>query len=70
MCFFSHSGIYSMYCDDFCCADIALYNPDKDFQCIDGLRTIPFAHVNDDYCDCLDGSDEPGTVLIYMFSSN
>lgn len=24
-------------------------------------RTIPFSYVNDNYCDCADGSDEPGT---------
>jgi len=38
-----------------------LYPPDKDFTCFDGSQTIPFTHVNDDYCDCQDGSDEPGT---------
>ncbi|GLI63943.1 hypothetical protein VaNZ11_007084 [Volvox africanus] len=32
------------------------------FTCISGIpKTIPFARVNDDYCDCSDGSDEPGT---------
>lgn len=39
----------------------SLYVPDKDFTCFDGTLTIPFAYVNDDYCDCQDGSDEPGT---------
>lgn len=42
------------------CLDIALYDPEQDFRCFDGSLTIPFAHVNDDYCDCMDGSDEPG----------
>ncbi|XP_015921428.2 glucosidase 2 subunit beta [Parasteatoda tepidariorum] len=37
------------------------YNPDQDFRCIDGSNSIPFQFVNDDYCDCEDGSDEPGT---------
>lgn len=32
------------------------------FVCLDGLRSIPFAWVNDDYCDCFDGSDEPGVL--------
>lgn len=36
-------------------------NSDQRFKCIDGSRTIPLEFVNDDYCDCLDASDEPGT---------
>lgn len=39
-----------------------LYNPEKDFTCFDGSLTIPFNQVNDDYCDCADASDEPGTA--------
>lgn len=32
------------------------------FRCKDALeRVIPCAQVNDDYCDCGNGSDEPGT---------
>lgn len=39
----------------------SLYDPQKDFTCFDGSLTIPFTQVNDDYCDCPDASDEPGT---------
>ncbi|OQR82204.1 glucosidase [Thraustotheca clavata] len=29
--------------------------------CDNGLKTLPISSINDDYCDCVDGSDEPGT---------
>lgn len=35
-------------------------NDQKIFRCLDGSGTIPYEHLNDDYCDCADGSDEPG----------
>ncbi|KAF7718354.1 Uncharacterized protein PECH_001051 [Penicillium ucsense] len=43
--------------------DFAKYYQDsKTFTCIsDPAIQVPFAAVNDDYCDCPDGSDEPGT---------
>ncbi|KAL7639446.1 UNVERIFIED_CONTAM: hypothetical protein RMT77_009947 [Armadillidium vulgare] len=39
----------------------SFYDPSKSFTCFDGSWTIPFNYINDDYCDCSDGSDEPGT---------
>ncbi|CAI9591376.1 unnamed protein product, partial [Staurois parvus] len=42
-------------------ADRVFYDETKPFTCLDGSKTIPFDQVNDDYCDCTDGSDEPGT---------
>ncbi|XP_042213178.1 glucosidase 2 subunit beta-like isoform X2 [Homarus americanus] len=40
----------------------SFYDPTRDFSCLDGSGTIPFSYVNDEYCDCQDGSDEPGTA--------
>ena len=31
------------------------------WTCLDNSETISFSMVNDDYCDCADGSDEPST---------
>lgn len=39
------------------------YNPGKPFRCIsDPLIVIEWDQVNDNICDCPDGSDEPGTA--------
>ncbi|KAI4849422.1 hypothetical protein E4T44_03356 [Aureobasidium sp. EXF-8845] len=38
------------------------YKDAESFTCISNPSIkIPFSQVNDDYCDCPDGSDEPGT---------
>uniref|UniRef100_A0A8C9B7L3 Glucosidase 2 subunit beta n=1 Tax=Phocoena sinus TaxID=42100 RepID=A0A8C9B7L3_PHOSS len=42
--------------------DHHFYDESKPFTCLDGSASVPFDQVNDDYCDCKDGSDEPGTA--------
>ena len=33
----------------------------KFFTCTDNSKTVELLFFNDDFCDCVDGSDEPGT---------
>lgn len=41
-------------------AQLYVSKSDK-FTCFDGRKTIKYSQLNDDFCDCADGSDEPGT---------
>ena len=44
----------------FVISGLAFYDPSRDFTCLDKSATVPFSSVNDDFCDCVDGTDEPG----------
>jgi hypothetical protein len=44
----------------------AFYTLASTFTCKSGALMLPYAKVNDNYCDCPDGSDEPGTSACSM----
>ncbi|KAJ5082101.1 Glucosidase 2 subunit beta [Penicillium argentinense] len=47
------------------------YQDQETFTCITSPAVkIPFSAVNDDFCDCPDGSDEPGTAACSHLSRN
>ena len=36
--------------------------PAGGLACDEGYTAVPSSHINDDYCDCADGADEPRTA--------
>ncbi|CAE7949455.1 unnamed protein product [Symbiodinium sp. KB8] len=42
-------------------AEAPRYHGDT-FACAEGATELPASSINDDFCDCEDGSDEPGTA--------
>lgn len=47
-------------------SDAAKYAPERisekeSFRCHDGKQVLMYSALNDNFCDCRDGSDEPGT---------
>ena len=50
------------FCFVYLLPEASFYQGGEDFTCLDGSHTIAFGKVNDDYCDCTDGSDEPGKL--------
>ena len=46
------------------------YKDAKEFKCISNPSiSLPVERINDDYCDCPDGSDEPGTSACSFISA-
>ncbi|KAF8035363.1 hypothetical protein BT93_C1404 [Corymbia citriodora subsp. variegata] len=41
--------------------DVKYYSSSHGIKCKDGSRKFTTAQLNDDFCDCPDGTDEPGT---------
>lgn len=41
-------------------SEASFYQVDQEFKCLTTGQVIPFEYINDNYCDCTDGTDEPG----------
>lgn len=48
-------------------SEASFYQVGKDFKCLTSGQVIPWEFINDDYCDCSDGTDEPGLLLALYY---
>ena len=58
----SSASISSSHPDKIVSADEAYFAPQV-IACRDGSGSFPRSRLNDGYCDCTDGTDEPGFSL-------
>jgi hypothetical protein len=49
------------------CAD-EKYFGSQVIKCKDGSKSFSRDRLNDNFCDCLDGTDEPGIKLVLYFA--
>ena len=50
------------------CVDEKYYKSSSEIKCKDGSKRFTRAQLNDDFCDCADGTDEPGSSFIRLVS--
>lgn len=64
----SGSNALSMYVPANVFVEVKSYPAVGAWTCSDGSYTLRANQLNDDVCDCSDGSDEPGTCKNPLFS--
>lgn len=48
------------------CVDEKYYKSSSEIKCKDGSKKFTRAQLNDDFCDCPDGTDEPGSNFLFL----
>ena len=62
-----HLKFYEYLFDPFCCSsDESYYRPNV-IKCKDGSKKFTREQLNDEFCDCPDGTDEPGLTFFTVF---
>lgn len=65
--------VFFVYLIPFRSSDLSYYKSNV-IKCKDGSRKFKIEELNDDFCDCPDGTDEPGlafsVVLLLGFAQN
>ncbi|KYR00450.1 protein kinase C substrate 80 like protein [Tieghemostelium lacteum] len=61
ICVYSKANKYELSPTFGVSPELLEYYQGKTFSCLRSNKQIPIEQVNDDYCDCPDGTDEPGT---------